>query len=82
VNPTGRWLWGVLRNPDVVWVDLQTKEEIRERWRRRDRFQIFRPRWIRDAFTTRQSCGCRRRFGLWRTTWCSDHFGRALGKGE
>ena len=78
MSRTGRWLWGVLRNPDVVWVDVQTQEESRERWRRIDRFRVFRPRWIRDAFTVRSSCGCRRRFGLWRTIWCSEHMGLFL----
>lgn len=65
------WLWGVVKNPDVVWVDTHTGEETRERWKRRDRFRLLCP--LRYVFTTRSGCGCLRRFGLWKIAFCAEH---------
>lgn len=71
---TASWLWDVIRNPDVVWLDGNTGGEAsRERWKRIDRFRILRPTWTFYFLTTKQGCGCRKRFGLWRTIICSDH---------
>lgn len=71
---TARWVWGIVRNPDVVWVDPETHEEdSRERWKRRDRFHTLRPIWMYSFLTTGPGCGCRKRFGLWNTLWCMEH---------
>lgn len=78
---TASWLWDLIRNPDVVWVDAETKEEVsRERWKRfgsPSRFHTFRPMWTYYFLTTNPGCGCAKRFGLWHTIWCSKHtFGK------
>lgn len=74
---TAHWLWDLIRNPDVVWLDGETKEEVsRERWKRfgsPSRFHTFRPIWMSYFLTTNPGCGCRRRFGLWHTMWCMPH---------
>jgi hypothetical protein len=75
---TARWVWGLIRNPDVVWIDPETKEEVsRERWPRfrgsPSRWATFRPIWMYYAFTTKPACGCRKRFGIWNTIWCMRH---------
>lgn len=71
---TTSWLWSLILNPDVVWVDPWTQEEMsRERWKRIDRFHTFRPMWMYHVLTANPGCGCRKRFGLWRTIWCSEH---------
>ena len=71
---TAVWLWNVARNPDVVWVDPETEEEVsRERWKRSARFHTFRPIWMSYFLTTNPGCGCRKRFGLWNTIWCMRH---------
>lgn len=76
---TAMWLWDLARNPDVVWLDANTKEEVsREHWKRRSRFHILRPIWMYCFLTTDPGCGCRRRFGLWHTMWCSEHIGLDL----
>ena len=67
------WLWGVVRNPDVVWVDVHTGEKSTEHMSRWTRFHIFKPIWVTYACTTKLSCGCRKRFGLWRIIFCSEH---------
>lgn len=74
------WLWDVVRNPDVVWLDPTTGDEAsRERWSRRQRFHILRPAWTHYALTTRMPCGCRRRLGLWYTIRCAEHASIWLG---
>jgi hypothetical protein len=73
IRQTFGWLWEVIRNPDVVWVDTNTGEETRERWSRWQRFHIFRPSWTHYALTTKKPCGCRKRLGLWRVIFCSEH---------
>jgi hypothetical protein len=71
---TVSWLWDVIRNPDVVWVDGNTGEEVnRERWKRSTRWHTLRPIWTFYVFTIRAECGCRKRFGLWHTIYCSKH---------
>lgn len=78
-SQTMSWLWELVRNPDVVWLDGTTKEEVsRERMSRYNRFHIFRPMWMYTFATTNPGCGCRRRFGLWCTLTCSDHVGLDL----
>lgn len=77
---TAGWLWNVVRNPDVVWVDPDTGEEVsRERWKRVARWHTFKPMWTFYFLTARPGCGCAKRFGLWRTIWCSEHAGVKLG---
>lgn len=74
VRQTVSWIWSLIRNPDVVWIDPETQEEVgRERWKRIDRFHTFRPIWTHYFLTTGPGCGCRKRFGLWHTIWCSKH---------
>lgn len=67
------WLRDLARNPDVVWLDTDGKEAVRERWKRSARFHILRPIWMYYFLTTNPGCGCAKRFGLWHTIWCSDH---------
>lgn len=77
---TAAWLWHVVTNPDVVWVDPETEEEAeRERVSRSTRFHSFRPPWMLTAFTRQLDCGCRKRFGLWFVTYrwkCPHDHGR------
>lgn len=77
---TVSWLWDVIYNPDVVSVDVETGEEIRESWKRSAQFHLLRPMWMRYFLTTNPGCGCRKRFGLWYTMWCGKHAGYILGK--
>jgi hypothetical protein len=74
LKDTASFLWDVIRNPDVVWVDTETGETASvERWTRVQRWHTFRPYWTHTIFTKRYPCGCRKRFGLWATIWCMDH---------
>lgn len=75
IAQTASWLWGIVRNPDVVWVDVDTGAELSEYWKRIDRFHILRPMWMYTFLTTEADCGCRKRFGLWRVIICSEHTG-------
>lgn len=71
---TAAWLWGVIRNPDVEWIDTGTGETASvEKWTRSTRFHLFRPYWTHVVFTTNPGCGCRKRFGLWATISCMKH---------
>lgn len=79
IRHTAVWLWHVATNPDVVWLDPETNEEVsRERWKRKERFQVLRPLWTFTFLTTNPGCGCRKRFGLWHTIWCAEHCGLEL----
>lgn len=83
VRQTALWLWGIARNPDMVWLDANTQEEVsRGRWKRIDRFHILRPMWMYYFLTTNPGCGCRKRFGLWHTITCSEHAGLNLGEDQ
>lgn len=73
IRETARFLWGMIRNPDVVWEDTNGEVASVERWTRVQRWHVFRPMWTYYVFTTNPGCGCRKRFGLWPTMWCSDH---------
>lgn len=73
ISETFHFLWGVIRNPDVVWEDADGKTASVEQWTRAQRWHVFRPMWTHYVFTTNPGCGCRKRFGLWSTMWCSDH---------
>lgn len=73
IAQTALWLWGIARNPDLVWVDQKTKEEEREHCSRRFRYQVLRPIWMFTFLTTDPGCGCRRRLGIWQTIWCAEH---------
>ena len=44
-----------------------------EVYSRRDVWAMARPYWTHTALTTHEACGCRRRFGLWRTIYCRNH---------
>ena len=45
------------------------------------RLVMNRPRWTRTILTTRESCGCRKRFGLWHTIYCAGHvFGPLMAR--
>ena len=70
------WLRDIVLNPDIVWIDPETREEVgHERWTRRRRWHLLRPTWTYYFLTTRSGCGCVKRFGLWHTMWCTSHAG-------
>lgn len=76
MNRTTEWAWGMVRNPPLVWNNedgsfSHTEQVPRfggdfNRW-------ALRPMWMYRLLTTNPGCGCRRRFGLWRTIYCMDH---------
>lgn len=41
IAQTGMWLWGIARNPDLVWVDQETGTEDHEHCSRRFRFNVL-----------------------------------------
>lgn len=73
---TLRWGWSLITNPELVWLNTDGSVAERERINRFRGYMTWwsiRPLWMHYALTTRAHCGCRRRFGLWRTIICSDH---------
>ena len=69
---TLRFIRDLIANPPVMFGDDE------EQWTRRERWQVLRPMWTHTIATTRDECGCQRRFGMWRTIWCAGHtFGPA-----
>lgn len=70
-------LWGLVLNRPLVWL-ARDGSVTYERYRRAERWAITRPGWTFYVLTTGPGCGCRRRFGLWRTIICSPHMGLRL----
>ena len=73
-----RLIRDIITNPPI-----QFGDEPPEHWSRWERWQVFRPMWTHTLLTTHADCGCRRRFGLWRTIYCAPHvFGPVWDDGE
>lgn len=82
VREVAHWTWGMIWNPPLVWVNRDGTHSHTERVGRfRGNFTRWsiRPMIFHYAFTTRLECGCRKRFGVRRTIWCSDCLGLNLG---
>jgi hypothetical protein len=78
---TVAWLWGMVRNPPLVWENLDGTSSHTEqvpRFGNMSRWDL-RPHWMHTVLTTGHACGCRKRLGLWRTIYCMDHAGLSLG---
>ena len=73
IDQTTRFLWAWAFNRTVTWEDPETGKTDVDHWDRTEFWQVFRPMWTHTVFTTNPGCGCRRRFGIWPTMWCSDH---------
>jgi hypothetical protein len=60
----GSAVYGVIRNPPMEWVDQDTgKVSEVDRFTRRQRWQITRPRWWYTLGAKKLGCGCTRRLG-------------------
>lgn len=74
VRQIAHWSWGMIWNRPLVWENADGTFSHTEKVRRfKGPFSrwTIRPMIFHTAFTTRPDCGCRKRFGLWRTIWCS-----------
>lgn len=82
---TLRWLWGLIRNPELVWLNpdgtVYRTEKV-NRFRGPFTRWDLRPYWFDTILTTHAACGCRKRFGLWHTVWCMDCCGFNLDDDE
>lgn len=56
----------------ALWWTARNRPVDGEVFDRRTMWELTRPYWTHTIFTVQQDCGCRRRFGLWRTIWCID----------
>jgi hypothetical protein len=57
----------------AIWHTALNRPVDGDQFDRRTMWALTRPYWTHVALTTEEPCGCRRRFGLWRTIWCFEH---------
>lgn len=82
---TLHWAWGMIWNPPLVWMNQDgtfSHTEQVNRFRGKFTRWDMRPLWFHTAFTTKLSCGCRKRLGIKRTIWCMDCCSFELGEDE
>jgi hypothetical protein len=77
IKETRYWLWSMVFNPPLVWVDQDGHEE-KEQVSRKRKWRTFRPAWTYSIFTTRQPCGCSKRYWGKQVMICWPHVKKEL----